>query len=161
MLLAGQVGKPHGIAGEVYVVPISDDPRRFDPGSILVREDGSTVVVESARAHTNRFLVKFEGVETRDEAERLRGPLLIPAEEARALEDDEFWPHDLEGCAVVLPDGEPVGTVSSVVSGPAQDLLEVATQHGDRLVPLVKEIVVDVDVGARRVTIDPPAGLLD
>jgi 16S rRNA processing protein RimM len=51
--------------------------------------------------------------------------------------------------------------VSSVVHGPAQDLLAVSTERGERLVPLVKEIVVEVDVRARRVVIHPPAGLLD
>lgn len=161
MLLAGQVGKPHGIAGEVYVVPISDDARRFEPGSVLQREDGTPLVVESARQHTNRFLVKFEGIDTRDEAETLRGPLFVPVEEARALEDDEYWPHELEGCDVVTPDGNHVGTVAGVVTGTAQDLLEVATDRGSRLVPLVKEIVTRVDVAARAVTVDPPEGLLE
>jgi 16S rRNA processing protein RimM len=160
MLLAGQVGKPHGIAGEVYVVPISDDARRFQPGSVLWRDDGGSVVVESSRRHTNRFLVKFEGVATRDEADALRGPLYVPASDARALDDDEFWPHDLEGCDVLVGETS-VGTVSAILSGTAQDLLEVDTAHGLRLVPFVKEIVVAVDVEARRVTIDPPEGLLE
>ncbi|HEY7874757.1 MAG TPA: ribosome maturation factor RimM [Actinomycetota bacterium] len=160
MLLAGQVGKPHGISGEVYVVPISDDARRFEPGATLWRDDGGTLVVESSHDHADRFLVKFEGVTTRDEAEALRGPLYIPASEARALEDDEYWPHDLEGCAVVV-DGNTIGTVAQIVVGAAQDLIEVTTERGPRLVPFVKEIVVEVDVDARRVTIDPPEGLLD
>jgi 16S rRNA processing protein RimM len=161
MLLAGQVGKPHGLAGEVYVVPISDDARRFEPGSTLERDDGTSLVVESARHHTNRFLVKFAGVETRDEAERLRGPLFVPADDVRTLDEDEFWPHDLEGCAVVRADGTPVGTVTGVVTGAAQDLLEVATDFGERLVPFVKQIVTEVDLDGRKVTVDPPEGLLD
>jgi 16S rRNA processing protein RimM len=105
--------------------------------------------------------VKFEGVETRDEAERLRGPLFVPADDARGLEEDEFWPHELEGCAVVRADGTPVGTVNTVVTGTAQDLLEVSTERGERLVPFVKEIVVAVDLDARVVTLDPPEGLLE
>jgi 16S rRNA processing protein RimM len=161
MLLAGQVGKPHGITGEVYVVPISDDARRFEPGSALSREDGSMLIVASARQHTNRFLVRFEGIETRNDAEGLRGPLFVAADDARTLEEDEFWPHDLEGCAVVRADGTEVGTVERVVTGPAQDLLEVATARGERLVPFVKEIVVAVDLDARTVTLDPPEGLLE
>jgi 16S rRNA processing protein RimM len=161
MLLAGQVGKPHGIAGEVYVVPISDDARRFEPGSTLWRDGEATVTIEASRRHTNRLLVKFEGVETRDDAETLRGPLYVPATEVRDLDDDEFWPHDLEGCEVVRVGGTLVGTVTGVVGGAAQDLLEVSTSAGSRLVPFVKEIVVDVDMGARRVTIDPPEGLVE
>ena len=161
MLLAGQVGKPHGLAGEVYVVLISDDSRRFETGATLRREDGTELVVASARQHANRFLVKFEGVDSRDDAEALRGPLFVPSEDARALEDDEFWPHELEGCAVVRADGSEVGTVSRVVTGPAQDLLEVSMSRGERLIPLVKEIVVGIDRAGRTVTIDPPEGLLE
>lgn len=161
MLLAAEVGKPHGIAGEVYVVPISDDPRRFEVGSRLRRDDGSTLVIESARQHADRFLVKFEGVATRDDAERLRGPLYVPASDARELQCDEYWPHELAGCAAVTSGGEPIGTVVRVVPGSAQDLLALDTPRGERLVPFVKEIVTEVDVAARRVTIDPPAGLLE
>jgi 16S rRNA processing protein RimM len=155
------VGKPHGLAGDVYVVPISDDPRRFDPGSVLLRADGTELVIQSARRHADRFLVRFEGVESRDAATSLRGPLYVSADEVRELEEDEFWPHDLEGCDVVDAAGEPVGTVLRVVTGAVQDLLAVETDKGERLVPLVKEIVTSVELDERRVTIDPPEGLLD
>lgn len=160
-MLAGQVGKPHGLGGEVYVIRLSDDPRRFDAGSELQHEDGRTLVVESARDHRNRFLVKFEDVDDRDAAETLRGALFVPADEARALEEGEFWEHDLTGLAVVhAGTGEAVGTVGHVQEGPAQDLLVVHTPSGERLIPFVAEIVVEVDVESGKVTIDPPEGLL-
>ncbi len=158
-LLAGEVGKPHGISGEVYVLPISDDPRRFEPGSVLQTEQAE-VVVAAARRHRNRLLVKFEGIDTRDQAEDLRGPLFVPAGEARALEEDEFWPHDVVGCSAVLSSGETLGTVTDLIAGPAQDLLVVETSDGERFIPLVSEIVTSVDIDARRVVIDPPEGLL-
>jgi 16S rRNA processing protein RimM len=161
MLLAGEAGKPHGLAGDVYVVPISDDPRRFQAGSVLLRVDGTELVVESARRHADRFLVKFSGIESRDAAALLRGPLYVSAADVRTLGEDEFWPHDLEGCEVVDVTGAVVGAVRAVIPGSAQDLLAVDTAAGERLVPLVKEIVVAVDVAGRRVTIDPPPGLLD
>lgn len=160
MLLAGEIGKPHGISGEVYVVVISDDPRRFEPGSRLHHADGRSLTVETARHHRDRFLVKFEGVEDREGAQGLRGALYIPADDARVLDDDEYWQHDLVGCEVTTRGGEPVGKVSDIVSGPAQDLLEIATPSGTRLVPVVKDIIVSVDVAGRAVVIDPPEGLL-
>ena len=160
-MLAGQIGKPHGLGGEVYVIPISDDPRRFEPGSQLVHEDGRTLAVESARDHRDRFLVKFVGVGDRTAAETLRGALYVDAGDARDLEPGEFWEHDLAGLDVVhAATGETVGTVSRVEAGPAQDLLVLDTPRGERLVPLVSEIVVDVDVPGRKVTVDPPEGLL-
>jgi 16S rRNA processing protein RimM len=160
-LLAGQIGKPHGLGGEVYVIRISDDPRRFEPGSQLLHEDGRSLVVESARDHRNRFLVKFEGVDDRDAADALRGPLYVESSDARDLAEGEFWEHDLEGLEVVRAGtGERVGTISYVQPGPAQDLLVVDTPAGERMVPLVADIVTAVDLSAGRVTVDPPEGLL-
>lgn len=160
MLLAGEIGKPHGTSGEVYVVVISDDPRRFEPGSKLHHADGRRLTVESARHHRDRFLVKFEGVEDRAGAERLRGALYISSDSVRALDDDEYWQHEIVGCDVRTPDGKEVGRVIAVVSGPAQDLLEIETADGNRLVPAVRDIVVRVDVATREVLVDPPEGLL-
>lgn len=140
---------------------ISDDPRRFDPGARLHHEDGRTLTVESARDHRNRFLVKFEGVNGRTEAEGLRGALYVPESEVRELEGGEFWEQDLEGLAAVhAGTGAALGTVAYVQPGPAQDLLVLDTPDGERLVPFVSEIVVEVDVEAGRVVVDPPEGLL-
>ena len=159
-LLAGEIGKPHGISGEVYVVPISDDPTRFEAGSVLQRDSGE-LVVASSRRHGTRLLVKFEGVNSRDDAETLRGPLFVPAVEARPLDEDEFWPHDLVGAALVGLDGRRYGSVRSVVPGSAQDLLVIDTPRGERMVPFVKDIVRSVEIDAGRVVVDPPQGLLD
>ncbi|MGH2808771.1 MAG: ribosome maturation factor RimM [Actinomycetota bacterium] len=159
-LIVGEIGKPHGIAGDVYVVRISDDPHRYDPGARLLHADGSTLVVERARTHRDRFLVKFEGIDSREDAERIRGTLYVDATAARELDDDEFWGRDVIGSEVFVG-GERVGEVTALIPGAAQDLLEVDTPRGSRLVPFVKEIVVEVDPTQRRVTIDPPEGLLD
>ena len=159
-MLAGEIGKPHGLGGEVYVIPISDDPRRFEPGSLLLHDDGRHLTVESGRDHRNRFLVKFEGYGDREGAETLRGALWVDASELRPLEEGEFWEHQLDGLAVVDVSGASVGTVKRVDPGPAQDLLVVETGGGERLVPLVAGIVTEVDVDGGRVTINPPEGLL-
>jgi 16S rRNA processing protein RimM len=160
-LLAGEVGKPHGLDGEVYVIPISDDPARFDTGSALIHETAGPVVVAGSRRHRNRLLVKFEGVTTRSGAEGLRGSLFVAADQLRELQVGEYWQHEVTGCRVVDRAGNLVGTVARVIPGAAQDLLAVATDRGERLVPVVSAIVVEVDVAGRRVVIDPPPGLLD
>jgi 16S rRNA processing protein RimM len=159
-LLAGEAGKPHGLAGEIYVVPISDDPRRFEPGSALIRADGSTVVVESARMHRNRLLVKFEGIDDRDAAEVLRGDLYVSKDSLRALGEDEYWDHDLVGAEIVTATGDHVGKVDAVRHGGAQDLLVASSPRGEVLIPMVKEIVTRVDAERGVITVDPPEGLL-
>ena len=144
------------------MVAISDDPHRFDPGSSLVHADGTLLVVEGARTHRgNRLLVKFEGVDSRSAAELLRGSVYVNEDQRRDLEAGQYWQHELVGCRVLTVAGNDVGEVSGVVGGPAQDLLSVDHEGRTWLVPLVKEIVVEVDIDARRITIAPPAGLLD
>ena len=118
-------------------------------------------MVESSRDHRNRFLVKFEGVGTREEAEAVKGTLFVPADRARDLEEGEFWERDVVGCEVVTGEGVKIGTVTDVIPGPAQDLLEIDTGRGTSLVPFVSEIVTSVDTGSRRVVVDPPEGLFE
>ncbi len=142
-------------------MPISDDPGRFQPGASVVHADGRVLTVETNRGHGQRLLIKFEGIDSRADAERCRGTLYIDSNELRRLDADEYWPHELAGCSVVDLSGAPVGTVVGVVPGAAQDLLAIDAAAGERLVPIVKDIVVKVDLGDRKVTIDPPEGLLD
>jgi 16S rRNA processing protein RimM len=155
------VGKAHGLSGDVYVMPISDDPHRFDPGSRLVHSSGGELIVESSRSHHQRLIVHFEGIQTREEAEGLRGALYVTPEDLRELDDSEFWEHDLVGCAIVDLEGEELGQIDAIIHGAAQDLLEVSTPGGPRFVPLVKALVIAVDLGSHRVTVDVPPGLLD
>lgn len=142
--------------------PLSDDPRHFDQGAELCLDDGRPLVVAATRTHKgDRLLVKFEGVDSRDQAEQLRGAVYAPSGEVRELELDEYWPRDLIGCDIVDPDGHTLGRVTTVVPSVGQDLLEVATPEGRALVPLVKAIVTTVDLESRRITVDAPPGLLD
>ena len=140
---------------------ISDDPQRFDPGARLLHEDGRELIVEAARPHRDRFLVRFEGIETRSDAEALRGALYVPSSQKRELEEAEYWADDLGGCRVKLQSGDEVGVARHVLPGTAHDLLVVDTPEGERLVPMVKAIVTSIDLAGKEIIIDPPEGLLE
>jgi 16S rRNA processing protein RimM len=106
--------------------------------------------------------VKFAGVDSRDHAQRLRGmSVYVDPAGLRRLERNEYWAHQLAGCMVVDMVGAPIGTVSRIYERPPQDLLGVYTERGERLIPMVTEIVVEVNVDDGRIVIDPPQGLLD
>lgn len=105
--------------------------------------------------------MRFEGIDSREAAEGLRGALYVGADEARELEDSEYWERDVVGCDVYLADGTKVGHVTDVIVRPVQDLLEVESATGRHLVPFVEAIVTDIDIEAGRIVLDPPAGLLD
>jgi 16S rRNA processing protein RimM len=163
--IVGVIERPHGVRGEVAVELRTDEPeRRFAPGQIL-REEGGTrlFTVRSVRDHSGRLLVRFAELVDRASAEAARGTLLIavvePAE--RPAEPGEFYDRQLIGLRVTTPDGTEVGTVGSVLHLPVQDVLEIQTAAGARLVPFVEALVPDVDLEAGRLTVVDVAGLLD
>jgi len=157
LLAVGRVGKPHGLRGEVSVEPLTDTPERFDPGTVLLSDAGELTVATSRR-HQRRFLIGFEGVGDRSAAEELRGAILfVKAEDLPDLPEGSFWPHDLEGCEVITESGARVGVISEVLRNPANDLW--VTERG--MIPAVKEVVVEVNLDARRVVIRDVPGLLE
>lgn len=169
-LAVGRVARAHGIRGELVVDVRTDEPAsRFAPGGALhaVFRTGErrALVVESARPHGPRLLVRFAGVAGREGAEALRGALLvIDSEDLPPPDDpDEFHDHQLEGLRAELADGTIVGEVTGVVHGPGADLLAIArTGGGDELlVPFVAAIVPTVDLARGRLVLTPPDGLLD
>lgn len=169
-LRVARVGKPHGVRGEVTVQLFTDDPaERLSPGSVLVREPGRdsadrtrrSLTVASQRWNKSICLLGFEEIGDRDQAEALRGSVLfvqLPADPEG--DSDEWYSHELEGMTCLDPQGQPLGTVRELITGPAQDLLSVETPHGDEvLVPFVEELVPEIDAEAGVIRLDPPAGL--
>ncbi|GBD83865.1 ribosome maturation factor RimM [bacterium BMS3Abin02] len=138
----------------------SDSPERFVHGATFITDFDTTLVLRGVRVHKDGMLVAFEGVTDRNAAEELRGTtLFIPVDERRKLEDDEFWPEDLEGLEVRDPQGRPLGRITGVIVGDAQDRLLI--HSGDRAVevPFVEELVPDVRPESGFVTVVPIEGL--
>jgi 16S rRNA processing protein RimM len=150
VLEVGRVARAHGIRGSVVVDLVTDRHERLEPGSVLSTDDGDLTVI-GARPFGRRWLVDFEGVADRNQAEQLAGSVL----RAAAIEDpDELWVHDLVGCEVVEADGTARGPVVELQANPAADLLVLSS---GALVPLT----FIVDVSADRILVDVPAGLFD
>jgi 16S rRNA processing protein RimM len=168
-LVVGRVSRPHGVRGELAVDVRTDDPElRLTAGAVLATEPAAAgpLTIASTRWHSGRLLVQFEGFNDRNEADQLRGVLLVvdSAELEDIADPDEFRDHQLIGLAVLTMDGQQVGEVADVLHY-GQDLLVVAG-HGERagaeiMVPFVSAIVPEVDVAAGQLRIDPPPGLLD
>ena len=165
-LQVARIGKPHGIRGEVTVQVLTDAPGdRFVPGTQFVVEPASAgpLTVESARWNKDILLLAFEEVETRNDAETLRGAkLFIETEDIGAEDDDEGWyEHELVGLEVRVGDNV-VGKVSALHTLPVQDLLVVTTDDGKEvLIPFVEQIVPEVNVAEKYVLVTPPPGLFE
>ncbi len=165
-LQVARIGKPHGIRGEVTVQVLTDAPGdRFVPGTQFIVEPASAgpLTVISARWNKDILLLAFDEIETRNEAETLRGAkLFIETEEIGADDDDEGWyEHELAGLDVRVG-ANVVGKVSGLHTLPVQDLLVVTTNDGKEvLIPFVEQIVPEVNVGEKYVLVTPPPGLFE
>ena len=122
----------------------------------------SSLTVAAARVFKSGVVVHFAEVDDRNAAELLKGrTLLIPAGEARPLEDDEFFFHDLIGLEVETTEGGRVGRVVEIYEGGAVPYLGVSDGARERLIPFSKVVVRAVDLEGGRVVIEVMPGLLD
>jgi len=169
-LRVGRLTKAHGLKGALKIELYTDEPeKRFVPGatfSLQVPEEspwhGKPLTLTELRWYNGTAVGFFVDVDDRTQAETLaRAILWIDVDtELSPDEPDAWYDHQLVGLTVVR-DGKPVGTVSRVDHFPAQDLLVVATDSGEVMVPFVSAIVPAVDIAAKTVTVTPPGGLFE
>ena len=153
-LLVGRITKAHGLRGDVVVSLLSSEESRLAKGAVLGSARGD-LVVASARPHQDKWIVVFDGVNSREAAEALRGVELT----GEPIDDpDALWVHDLVGARVREAGGTERGTVTAVLPNPADDLLEL---DGGALVPVTFVVGFEGDGDDRRLVIDPPDGLFE
>lgn len=164
-IAVGYVRRAHGLRGDVLVRPLSDDPDRFVVGAAFLTDESPPRAIEigEVRPHHEGILLGLRQISSRNAAEALRGvALTIDPGERRELDEDEFWPEDLEGLTAVDAAGATLGEITSVISGVAQDRLAVTTPDGHIVeVPFVAALVGAVDIAGGVVHMDPPPGLFD
>jgi 16S rRNA processing protein RimM len=160
-VVVGRVTRAHGVTGEVAVLVISEVPGRFDDGATVWLEDGRPLTVESSRPHKDRLLVRFRGVEDRAQAEALRTALLVvPESLSPELPAGSWWDHRIVGCAIDTDAGRALGTVREVIHTAANDVWSAVDDDGvETLVPVLRDVIIDVDMNTRRIVVREIPGL--
>lgn len=153
----GGVARAHGIKGEIVIV--THDPDSTTLGEVeRIWVGGVEREIALARDTHRGWLVSLAGLATRNDAEALQGQIVEVERDDLELDEDDVLLADLVGCAVRKPDGSPWGEIAAVDAGELQDLLVIHDGDVERLVPLVDEWVVAIDLDARVVTVDPADG---
>jgi 16S rRNA processing protein RimM len=165
-ITVGRVARAHGNKGQVIVNPETDFPAdRFAVGNVLVVEQAGHEVerrIVAVRFQQGRPIVTLDGVESMNDAEALAGAeLKVPAEGLGPLPERTYYRHDLVGCEVRTKDGDVLGKVTAVEGPLERSRLVIARQGGEVMIPMVDAFVIDVNVAAQWIVVDPPAGLID
>lgn len=163
-MLLGVVTGVRGLKGDLRIRSFTADPADLTAyGPLWDKDAAKTYRVKVIGAAKGQLIARIKGVGDRTAAEAMKGlELHIPRSSLPKPADDEFYHSDLVGLQAVSLDGEILGTVSAVEDFGAGDVLEVSGgPYKGLVVPFTKGVVVDVDIEAGRLSVDPPLGLLE
>lgn len=166
LIVIARAVRTHGLKGEVVAELLTDFPERFEDvhDLIVVSQSGARTPrqLEDFWFQKNRVVLKLADYDDVDKAKELIGSdFAVPEAERVELDEDEYYDWELEGCTVKVGN-ESIGEVRSVMRTGGAEILVVKDQAGkEQLVPLATPIVVEVNVAAKTIVIDPPEGLLE
>ena len=167
LIIVARAVRTRGLKGELVAELLTDFPERFENVTELlgVSPDGrrKELELEDYWFQNDRIILKFKDYDSIESASTLVGfEVGVPESERVELASGEFYEWQLEGCSVATTHGEPIGKVRGVLRTGGVELLVVddGGQH-EHLIPMVGDIVVNVDIPGKKILIDPPEGLLE
>ena len=163
-LQVGVISSTHGIRGEVKVFPTTDDPMRFKKLKKVLLDTGRErleLEVQSVRFFKQFAIVKFKGIDNINDIEKYKGKgIFVPREDAVPLDEDEYYIADLIGMEVFTEDGH-FGVVRDVMETGANEVYIVESdEHGEVLIPAIRQCVLDVNVEEKKMKIRLMDGLI-
>ena len=161
----GQIVNTFGIKGFVKIYPYVDDIRRFDDLEevyISQKKQDSLMKIEEVKYQKNMVLVKFKGIETVEQAEKLRNTYVkIDRKDAIELEEGQYFIADLLGLDVYLDTGEKLGVLDDIFNNGSTDIYAVKNELGKQfLLPYIDEVIKDIDLENEKITVHIIEGLI-
>ncbi len=164
-VFCGKLGRAVGLCGAMRFHPVSENSSVRSGFQVFVEGGGKleSHTISGLRKQGRFFVIEFAQIKSRKEAQALCGcNVSAMASDLPQLEKDEYYCYEVEGLSVVTVDGEKIGIVSGVISTGANDVYEVDSEiYKEVLIPAIKDVVVNIDMDSRVMTIDPLKGMLE
>lgn len=165
MLQVGVITQTHGVRGEVKVFPTTDDVNRFKKLKQVILDTGKETMpleIQNVKFFKQFVILKFKGIDNINDIEKYkRCSLYVTREHAVALEEDEYFIADMIGMEVCTEDGNIFGTLKDVIETGANDVYVIENaEHGEVLVPAIKECIRSVDIEKGQMMIHLMDGLI-
>ena len=154
-IVIGKIGAPHGVKGEVRVIPLTDFPDRFnDLAEVMVGEE--LLKIDSVREHKGVLLIKFKEYDTRETIATLTGKTItVDRADAAPLSDGEYYTFDIIGLSVYDEAGEMLGEVENVLKTGSNDVYVTRANDGrEILIPALKSVVKEIDIKNGRMVVN-------
>jgi 16S rRNA processing protein RimM len=160
LIVIGQVVKAFGVRGEINIRPFTESIGTFQRSAVLFFGDSSYEVLR-VRSHKGNVLALVAGIDTPEKAEHLRGSLVKTHEEnLPPKEEDEYFWFELIGMSVLTVDGRDLGRIAGIMPTGANDVIQVEGAYGEILLPMIEDVVVEIDTGKGVMIVDPLEGLV-
>ena len=162
MIYVMQIVNTHGVRGEVKALHYTDGELFFKKVKTVYKENGEAVKILSWKFHKGSVILKLDGVEELNDAEKLKFVKLYAKEtDLPKLPKGEYYFFELIGLTALLPDGEELGKVTNVIENNASNLLEITKADGEKaLIPNIPVFVSDVKIKEGTIHITPIEGLI-
>lgn len=162
-LEAGKIVNIHGIRGEVKIMPYCDSPEllcEFD--RLFLGKSLKEIYIQRSRVQKNMVICKIEGIDSPEQAEKLRNQMLYMHRDDLELDENTYFIQDLIGITVKDADtGEIYGTIDDVLQTGANDVYSIKNGDKNYLVPAIADVVVNTDIDSGIMTIRVLEGLFD
>jgi 16S rRNA processing protein RimM len=166
-VVIGKILTPHGVKGEFRVLPLTDFPERFKTLKQAYLQDGRPITIESARPHKQFFLVKLVGFDSVEAVSVLHNLTVeVERDAAVPLPPGHFYIFDIIGMHVYSETGETLGIIADVLETGSNDvyvidpIVDGAVKKPQILIPALKDVVLEIDVAAKKMTVRLPEGLI-
>ncbi len=161
----GEIGKTHGLRGEVTIHLFCDDPDQFAPGAevfLHYRGKRSPLKIAQARSMAKKYVVQFEGYTQIEDIKALVGETLqVKAETLPTLGNDENYHYQLIGLKVYLASGEYLGVLKEILTTAGNDVYCVRQGGRETLIPAIKDAIAGIDLDSGQVTLKDMEGLIE
>jgi len=155
LIIIGKIVAPHGVRGDVRVIPLTDYPERFYGLKKVLLDDGKTLNVQEARAYNQQILMKFAGLDDRTAVDALKGKLLkVAKKDVVKLPEGHYFIFDIIGLSVFDEAGACLGAITDVLNTGSNDVY-ITEQEGKKplLIPAIKDVVKTIDVPGGRIIV--------
>jgi 16S rRNA processing protein RimM len=151
---------PWGIRGEVKVQSMTDFSDRFACGETVYLR-GFPVKIEAGRLHGNSVILKLATIDSRNQAEEIRGLFLeIPSDHIHLLPEGQYYRFQLMGLNVLSTEGKPLGRVSDIIQTGSNDVYEISSDSGKFLIPATDEVIKSIDLNEGFIVVELMKGLI-
>ena len=156
-IVIGRIGAPHGVRGDLRIIPLTDFPERFAQMREVMAGD-ELLHITAVKPQGRNILMHFREYDVRETAQRLTGCVLtVPRAEAAPLDEGEYYVFDIVGLTVRDEDGNELGTVTDVLRTGSNDVYAVRDAEGhELLVPALRTVVQKIDIAGGCMTVRLP-----